>query len=420
MFKVHLCLDMSQKQFLIEYEIEHNKRKRHGDRSLNGDNANDSTTQYTASSSLMSGALKKKTLLSPILRSPSKDEPEHYEWQASRQIRDLKTSANESSARLHDMIGKFTSPPGSPSQSKIRSPPKKRQISPYLQSSRPQSAADYDPHPAPTVLKSTESFARVLNGMTKDIEKMRKHEFPNVSNPSWNDRFVFAGALSPVERPVTAQVHLHHKKFVQKMAQYKTSSKNNNNNNNKSSRPMILSASAPNGLPIAKPRPATSPAKRTGGGEDSFDSKDDLNSHRKRDSSTSPVKFRGDDKSSLRSITPDYYYLGGEEEEEDLEPEKPVDPRLLKAVEMVWYQLIRALHHCGESILYPEIREVAILRDPSDSLISVIGYIALLMGLKPVWKTIKTTLLKESNIFQNFVREVSNEDRSIIRFYLFF
>lgn len=340
---------MSQKRFLIEYELDYNRRKRNP-------GGGDSVDNGTAASSAVTASVKKKTLLSPILRAPSHDDPEHLDWQTSRQIKTWKEAAQQSSAHLQDVIGKLNGErPSSPSKTSENK--SGRPKSPYVKHSRPQTAN-----------AGTESFARAVNGMTKDIEKMKKMDYQPVHHPTWDDRFVFGKSLSPLNRPATAAVHLRHKKFVQKMAKYKKPRKQMN----------VLSKSAPT-LRLR----ASSPSKM-----ENPSSGDEL-----RD--TTPVKSRD----HSRASSPEHF--------DSPAPEDPVDPRVLQAVEDVWQQLVAALHKSGQSIHYQEMFEVAILRDPPDILIAVVGYIALLMGLKPAWKTIKTTLLREFNIFQNFVREVS-------------
>jgi xanthosine utilization system XapX-like protein len=60
----------------------------------------------------------------------------------------------------------------------------------------------------------------------------------------------------------------------------------------------------------------------------------------------------------------------------------------------------------GNKIIYTDLFEISILRQPHASVIAIVGFVGILMGLKPTWKTVKGILLKEFSIFLNFVREV--------------
>jgi hypothetical protein len=79
----------------------------------------------------------------------------------------------------------------------------------------------------------------------------------------------------------------------------------------------------------------------------------------------------------------------------------------LQFVEKKWLERVAQLHAIGTKIENNQIFEVSILREPPEIIVGITGYIAVLLGLKPNWKTIRGTLLKESTIFANFVRDVS-------------
>lgn len=79
----------------------------------------------------------------------------------------------------------------------------------------------------------------------------------------------------------------------------------------------------------------------------------------------------------------------------------------LAVAQSTWERLILQLRVCGNEIGYEDIYELTMMREPNASIVLVLSYIATLLGLKNDWATIKGTLLKESRIFQNFIRQVS-------------
>ncbi len=80
----------------------------------------------------------------------------------------------------------------------------------------------------------------------------------------------------------------------------------------------------------------------------------------------------------------------------------------LHFVEKKWHEKVAQLHAVGQKIEQNNIYEVSIMREPPEIIVGITGYVAVLLGLKPNWKTIRGTLLKESTIFSNFVRDVRN------------
>lgn len=191
-----------------------------------------------------------------------------------------------------------------------------------------------------------------------------------MEQPTWNDRFVYGNALTPDIRPGTAAVHRKHTQFVQSMSKFKSSSKN----------PTIaMSASAPYlAFHDTKGSRPTSPDQ-------------------KKSPPSTPLK------SAITSTSSSPLPFDSPDEPEDVED---VDAGVLFEVEDKWNNLVNKLHKIGEQIHYHDVFEVSIMREPPETVNMVLGYIALLMGLKPKWKTIRSTILKEFNIFQNFVREV--------------
>jgi hypothetical protein len=84
-----------------------------------------------------------------------------------------------------------------------------------------------------------------------------------------------------------------------------------------------------------------------------------------------------------------------------------VDGNLVMQVEKRWQELVQKLHSLGSLIEYHDLFEISIFREPPDVVYSMICYVAILMGLRPSWHTIRGTLLKEFDIFQNFAKEVN-------------
>jgi hypothetical protein len=78
----------------------------------------------------------------------------------------------------------------------------------------------------------------------------------------------------------------------------------------------------------------------------------------------------------------------------------------LQFVTELWLSLISRLHTAGKQVDSQQLFNVYVLREPPKAVVDMLGYIALLLGLKPTWKTIRGTLLKESDILCNFLQEV--------------
>lgn len=84
--------------------------------------------------------------------------------------------------------------------------------------------------------------------------------------------------------------------------------------------------------------------------------------------------------------------------------------RSMLRTEMIWDNLLQDLQSLGQEVVYTDLLQLSIIRHPHDAILHLVGFMGILMGLKPSWSTMKGTLLKEYNIFMNFVRNVDPLD----------
>jgi hypothetical protein len=458
--------------------------------------------------SIYSSTIKKRSILSPIVRSPCEDDPKEVSWQTSRKLRQWKQFKEKNTNRLSSVLIKLEAPSGFLSSGTLKSSKKNensrkknRPLSPYLipptliinpvsSFSRPNSPPS--PHrqhtgissraTSPsitatrvamdeviakhqaTTISSSDSFARAINGYQRDIENFKKITIqhneeaeaaeehgerkesdkppssPFLQPRPWDNRFIFQASLTPVERPSTATIHLKHQQFLEKMEKYKkprsvgggraSGSGGRDVNSSFESETLngglnghvigssILSASAPAFLfyhENSSHAHSREPHEEENGGGTLDDRPSASNSKKRRtnkDNSTSV----DDPSATLHEVNEPPSAIQLLRVESPVSIDKKIDPRLLIVIESFWNSLVATLHRVGGEVLYQNVYEIAILREPPETIQGIIGYIALLMGLKPIWKTMKAILLKEFTIFQNFIREVSFFSSYFLRF----
>lgn len=210
------------------------------------------------------------------------------------------------------------------------------------------------------------TFERAARGLKHDIEWLRTHNNKPLQHPQWNEQFVFAKTLTPPVLAPIAPIHQIHDNFVKSMSKYSSL-----------------------GDPARdEARPVDDPWR-------------DINLI-----SNSSVTFGASQESghqdTMSQTVKDSVLQA--EMYDSISSEDNLS-KSMKANE-VWTKLLSRLHTLGMEIQYSDLFNLSILREPPQIVSSILGYTAILMGLKPDWSTVRSTLLKEAKIFQNFLREV--------------
>lgn len=81
-----------------------------------------------------------------------------------------------------------------------------------------------------------------------------------------------------------------------------------------------------------------------------------------------------------------------------------------------WQSLVVDLHVIASDIRYPNLVELASMREPPDSVVSIVGFIGVLLGLQPDWPSSRRSLFKELLPLQRFLREVVWNSRNNFSF----
>jgi hypothetical protein len=85
-----------------------------------------------------------------------------------------------------------------------------------------------------------------------------------------------------------------------------------------------------------------------------------------------------------------------------------LSPFLLQMASHVWDVLLLELRQSGVKIKYRDLIELAALREPAENVTLVVGYISVLLGLKPTWQAARASLFKELSAMQTYLKEVFN------------
>eukprot|EP00981_Chlorochromonas_danica_P012455 scaffold4964_cov248-Ochromonas_danica.AAC.1 len=236
------------------------------------------------------------------------------------------------------------------------------------------------------------TFGRAARSLKRDIEFIRSHKNRPLNHPQWDEQFVYAKSLTPPILAPVAPIHRIHDNFVRSMSKYSSltesgkemSTTDDSNRSPLTSPKAIASMMSTFENPINSNPGATLASTLNSGTQD-------VMSETIRETTASPTLEQYDSLSSEDNLS-----------------------RAMKANEL-WTKLVSRLHSLGNEIQYSDIFELSILREPPPIVAIIFGYAAILMGLKPEWNTVRSTLLKESRIFLNFLREINPTEIPIRR-----
>jgi hypothetical protein len=79
---------------------------------------------------------------------------------------------------------------------------------------------------------------------------------------------------------------------------------------------------------------------------------------------------------------------------------------LVRTAAGVWDSLVENLYAAAEAVMYRDLVEVANMREPPASVVTIVGYLCVLLGLTPSWQVARRSLFKELIPLQKFLREV--------------
>lgn len=94
-------------------------------------------------------------------------------------------------------------------------------------------------------------------------------------------------------------------------------------------------------------------------------------------------------------------------EEQKLSFEEITRRDLLQKIEVVWNQIVEDYQACASEVSYKILVELSNLRSPPAQLLPVLGYVCILLGLKPSWQAARSFLLKEISPLMQFFHKVS-------------
>jgi len=83
-----------------------------------------------------------------------------------------------------------------------------------------------------------------------------------------------------------------------------------------------------------------------------------------------------------------------------------LSPFLIQMAMHVWDKLLLELRDSGIKIKYRDLIELAALREPTENVVMLMGYISVLLGLKPTWQAARASLFKELSPMQMYLKEV--------------
>lgn len=348
--------------------------------------------------------------LSPLLRPPSTNGKSPLDravsphpWDMQSKMIKAKSVAKASTQQLSHAIQRLDSSDSRPTSANPF-PPFADHIDRKLRAISPPGSPDSrDLHgrkrPLVTI-QAQDSFYRANRSVIKDIERLRQ----NINQPvhhtqTWDSRFVYEGSLSQPVRVQSASIHRKHDKFVSAMKKFKHS-QTLTSSSLPSSQGMLHSISAPL-ISIAISRSSSPVASRPVSPEKLNVTDLVSNVHHEE---ANEILF-WDEHQPVASPNHPSNVLQASPSSTTKEFSEDEVREMLEA-ECVWDSLCDRLKKLGANILYTDLFEISILRQPHASIIALVGFVGILMGLKPTWKTVKGILLKEFSIFLNFVREV--------------
>lgn len=216
---------MSQRKFLIEYELEFSKKKK----SPGEAGKTKSKNQF------------KKALLNPLFRSSTTSivpcSSEDAEWEINRKYQEWKNFKQQSSQHLQEILDKVDEPVLDPSKLERsasgrsrsqQSPPKTASTMSQGGNTRPSTGWYSTAIQPPTGDATIDSFVRAANGITRDIQQYKAKSYNyNLEQPTWDHRFVYGKGLTPKkfcfdQHDPRAIANSEHSTFVNQMTKYRS------------------------------------------------------------------------------------------------------------------------------------------------------------------------------------------------------
>lgn len=227
-----------------------------------------------------------------------------------------------------------------------------------------------------------ESFSRAAKNLQRDIDFIKSHGNRSLHLPPWNDQFIHGNTITPRLLAPVAPIHQVHSDFVKNMSKYK-----------------VL---APPGSSLLDDYPCRSPEQSKALLQSTLTVDSSYNSSVLLAKSASTSSFQHEPDAMARTMPQSH------DVPSDQYDTASSDDNGARRAHEVWHNLVNNLHTFGNDIIYNDLFEFSILREPPAIVSKYLGYMAVLMGLKPDWSTVRSTLLKENKIFLNFVVEVSS------------
>lgn len=247
------------------------------------------------------------------------------------------------------------------------------------------------------------TFERANRSLKNDIAFFKTHQTRPLKHPEWNEQFVHGKALSPPIPAPVAPIHQVHDNFVKSMSKYSAYTVDSPKDSTRGSRSILRSPNESAQLSPSMMSTTDSHINLNFSGEDFTHPKE------VRERSRSPglrddvdlhlpdEMARTTENAVLENSQSEFYDSLSSEDNLSMS---------MKA-NTVWTKLVARVHALGAEIQYSDLFGMSILREPPAILSSILGFCAILMGLKPDWSTIRSTLLKEARIFHSFLKEVS-------------
>ncbi|RYH28876.1 hypothetical protein EON65_10565 [archaeon] len=228
-----------------------------------------------------------------------------------------------------------------------------------------------------------ESFSRAAKNLQKDIDFIKSHGNRSLHLPPWNDQFIHGKALTPRVLAPVAPIHQAHSDFVKSMGKYK-----------------VLASP---GSSLLDDYPCRSPDQSKALVQSTLTLDSSFNNTVVLANSMSTSSLQHEPDAMAQTIPPN------QDVTSDQYDTVSSDDNGNQRAHEIWHNLVNNLHNFGNDIIYNDLFEFSILREPPAIVSKYLGYMAVLMGLKPDWSTVRSTLLKENKIFLNFVVEVRKQ-----------
>lgn len=101
-----------------------------------------------------------------------------------------------------------------------------------------------------------------------------------------------------------------------------------------------------------------------------------------------------DDRSSIRSSSSSIATSKTMKNNMNMNQQQSYPPILTKA-DTMWNNKVESMKRCSDDIKYLDLVDMTRVGDPDNALIAILGYICILLGLKPTWNVITSTIFSE-------------------------